>query len=185
MSWYGLFYTLNWEKRGFMSRYFWQEYLDDNGSVKPEHQEWILEKDAFGDRLEHWDVAEEANAFYERLREELSIDCKESLDFIISSLFSNSFCEYWKNFDVEPEPEGDWLAEIDFSACLSPEEIRVVLAKWSPERKEEIQKSAFRLEAPRFLFAVEDFLFYLEAWLSLLQKVLERPGWGLLWKVSA
>ncbi|BCJ99105.1 hypothetical protein [Anaerocolumna chitinilytica] len=186
MSWDGLFYTIDWEKRGNMSCDFWEKYLDDKGIVKSEYQEWILEIDAFGDRLvEHWDVAEEANAFYERLREELSQGCKESLDFIISRLFSHSFCQYWKNFEAEPEPEGDWLAEIDFSACLSQQEIRVVLAKWSIERKEEIQKSSLRLEAPRFIFSAEDFLFYLEAWLNLLQEVLERPGWGLLWAVSA
>lgn len=184
MSWDAFFFAIDWNQRDRMKSNFWEECLDQDCFIKPQHLTWVRLLKNFKDYIGHWDVASEANDIYEMIRIQLSSESRIQLDYIISNLFSNSFCEYWKDFEEQEAPEREWLAQIDFSYCLSPEEIDKLLMHWTGELKEEIKRVYPFRENPRFILSVDDFLWYLEAWISLLREVSERLGWGLIWVIS-
>lgn len=184
MSWDAFFFTIDWNQRNRMNLNFWEECLDQDCFIKPQHVNWVRALTNFCGYLENWKDASDANDFYEILRIQLSSEIRSKLDYIISNLFSYTFCEYWKDFEGQEAPEGDWLTQIDFSYCLSPEEIDKLLLLWTDDLKEEIRKAVLFRENPRYIFSIDDFLWYLEAWISVLREVQKMPGWGLIWVIS-
>jgi hypothetical protein len=184
MSCDAFFFTIDWNKRNQIHADFWEACLDENGELINQCSQWICQVADFRNVLGHWDVANEANMIYEVIRELLEAEHKNTLDFIFSQLFSNDTCTFWKDFEEQEAPQGDWLAEIDFSACLSPDEIDEILSQWSEELKSKMKEVYPLIVKPRFLITADDFLWYVEAWISLLRDVKEKKGLGLIWKIS-
>lgn len=184
MSCVAFFFTTDWNRRYRIRSDFWEACLDENGEVINQCSEWICQVADFRDVLGHWDVASEANMIYEFIREQLTTEQRNTLDAVISQLFSNDTCTFWKDYEEQEATEGDWLAETDFSACLSPDEIDEILSQWSEELKAKMKEVYPYVDKPRYLITADDFLWYVEAWISVLRAVKEKKGWGLIWKIS-
>jgi hypothetical protein len=184
MSCNAFFFMIDWNKRNRMGSDFWNVYLDEDGVLKPQHLECICQINDFKDGLEFWKIADEANDIYEFIREQLPAESTRRLDFFISNTFSYDSCTFWKDFDEQDAPEGDWLAQIDFSSCLSPDEIDEILSLWSEEGKAQMKRVYPHIDKPRYLMSAENFIWYVETWISMLKDVRKRQGWGLIWVIS-
>lgn len=188
MSWDAVFFVVDWNKRSLIKEDFWENCLDDQGNIRPEHETWIKDVTFSYEALEYWDMAEDANNIYEKLRMNMTISLRITVDSLFSRLFAQSFCEYWVSYEVEQEPEGKWLTEVDFSACLCPEEIPRLLSLWTMEVKEalrkELRSNVTVFLNSRFFMDEQYFIWYLEQWMSLLEATCKKPDWGILWSIS-
>lgn len=178
------FFYVEWKSLNQLDENFWEKWADSERELKPESNEWIAEETQFKDSLPFWKTAWCASNAYEEIRMKLPISAREKTDTIIASLFANSACDYWEEFEEEEKPYLETIGKADFNYGISPEIRDQVLSLWNSEIAAELSKVFPERREAKYITNFDFFISYINGWIDVLEKAKEKGAWGILIQLS-